>query len=331
MVQTNRIALLQKAEDAARRGEYNEALGIVSRCLDLYPGFSPARVLKSEILSRTGDIEAAVRELREIIASNPENIRARMILTELLIQENDQKQAMSHLEFLSFMVPENDPALLDLRQRAEELQPVARVEEEAPQPLEFGIIEEANEDDAAELSTDDLGADEGDNLILEDDVTEIFTEEELGVESMEAPDSIGERRDSLGHDNPEISSGRIEMADMEEHLEEVPENVDVQQSEVVTVHVPDGEEGSVESEKQDVEIKTLTMARVYERQKMYREALEILETLYSNEQSEELSEEIQRVKRLVDDKAITGQKGQRERVIVSLRDWMEKITCNSMK
>ena len=60
------------------------------------------------------------------------------------------------------MVPENDPALLDLRQRAEDLQPFPVADEETPQTLEFGIIEEAEEEDA-QLLPDEPGRDEKSN------------------------------------------------------------------------------------------------------------------------------------------------------------------------
>ncbi|NOY23829.1 MAG: tetratricopeptide repeat protein [Acidobacteria bacterium] len=321
MAQTNRIALLQKAEDAARRGEYDEALGIISRCLDLYPGFSPARVLKSEILSRTGNSDAAITELRAIIASTPENIRARMILTDLLIQQNDQKQAMTHLEFLSFMVPENDPGLLDLRQRAEELQPAPSGDDETPRTLEFGIMAEAEEE--AELLPNETGKSEEKNVILEDEVTEIFMEKDLNQQSEEQPFFIEETDDIPVNDKA--------SSDEQQVMAEVLESEGIQQSEVVTVHVPEDDKKREEPAKDDVEIKTLTMARVYERQKMYTEALDILETLYRRDQTEELTEEIKRVKNLVESRTGTGRESRRERIIISMKDWMEKITCNSTK
>ncbi len=328
MAQTNRIALLQKAEDAARKGEYDEALGIVSRCLDLYPGFSPARVLKGEILSRTGNPDDAIEELREIIASNPENIRARMILTELLIQQNDQKQAMIHLEFLSFMVPENDPALLDLRQRAEDLQPFPVADEETPQTLEFGIIEEAEEEDA-QLLPDEPGRDEEENVILEDEVTEIFVEEDLKQASDGQTMQVEEDADAKQSENGEVISEELIMTDVDEQLEEVLESESIQESEIVTVSAPDNEGESGKSEKENVEINTLTMARVYERQKMYTEALDILEALYAKGETEELAREIKRVRTLSETGPGADGRNRRMRVIISLNDWMEKITCNS--
>lgn len=330
MAQTNRIALLQKAEDAVHKGEYDEALGIVSRCLDLYPGFSPARVLKSEIMSRTGNPDAAVEELRKIIASTPENIRARMILTDLLIQQNDQKQAMIHLEFLSFMVPENDPALLDLRQRAEELQQAPSVDDETPLTLEFGIIGETEGKDA-ELSADETEEDEEKDVILEDEVTEIFIEDELSMRSEDQPFSVEEAVDESMDENVKSSGDQQILGDIEAQLEEVLESEGIQQNKAVTAHIPEKEEEGVKPSKEDVEIKTLTMARVYEGQKMYREALDILEALYQKNQTGELADEIQRVKKLEESIGSTDREGRREKVIVVLKDWMEKITCNSTK
>lgn len=330
MAQTNRIALLQKAEDAAHNGEYDEALGIVSRCLDLYPGFSPARVLKSEILSRSGSTDEAIEELREIIVSNPENIRARMILTDLLIHQNNQKQAMIHLEFLSFMVPENDPALLDLRQRAEELQPILSEDDESPMTLEFGIVEEIKEEEA-ELLPDEAGENEEKNVILEDEVTEIFMEDELSLRPEEQSVSVEETVGESAREDEENSSDQLILKDVEAQLEEVLESEGIQQSQVVTVHVPEEEEERAEPAKEDVEIKTLSMARVYEGQKMYREALDILETLYQKNQTGELADEIQRVKTLDKNRGGAGIGNRRETVIVLLTDWMEKIKCNSLK
>ncbi len=316
MAQTNRIALLQKAEDAARKGEYNEALGIVSRCLDLYPGFSPARVLKSEILSRTGNPDEAISELREIIAANPENIRARMILTELLIQQKDQKQAMTHLDFLSFMVPENDPVLQDLRRRAEELQSQP-IDPEPVQTLEFGVIDD---DEGGEEPVGVPDEDVNEDVILEDEVTEVFLESDLAEsadkELLSGDESSTELRE------PEPSFSPVMESDTE--LEEVAET-ETRREEIVTVNVPEEKEKTGESE---VEIKTLTMARVYERQKMYRESLNILKTLYQNNPTEELADEIQRVSKLADADSLSGEAGRRARVIVRLKNWMEKMTCN---
>ncbi|NOZ12633.1 MAG: tetratricopeptide repeat protein [Acidobacteria bacterium] len=329
MVQTNRIALLQKAEDAARKGEYDEALGIVSRCLDLYPGFSPARVLKSEILSRTGSIDAAVEELREIIAANPENIRARMILTELLIQKHDQKQAMVHLEFLAFMVPENDPALLDLRQRAEALQrPPEQTADKQPETLEFGIVEGDGEEHQETQADNVETADADEDIILEDEVTEIFLESEL---TGSVPDSSSQSRPADGDVlklGERGQSAEEEIAEsIDDGLEEIPEEETVVPDEIVTVRVPEENAESVEvSSGNDVEIKTLTMARVYERQKMYREALDILETLYRREGTDELAAELQRVRELAG-----GTGSSRKHIIIKLENWVEKITCNSAK
>ena len=328
VAQTNRIALLQKAEDAARKGEYDEALGIVSRCLDLYPGFSPARVLKSEILSRTGSPEGAIAELRDIIASNPENIRARMILTELLIQQKDQKQAMIHLEFLSFMVPENDPGLMDLRRRAEELQSVHPDEEETPQTLEFGIIEE-NEAEDVELLADNEEETEEPALILEDEVTEIFREEDLKAENIQGSPSTDSKAE------PDVKEDALNLNQEGQipapPLEELDESEEVRESEVITVHVPEEEREEETPVESEVEIKTLTMARVYERQKMYDEALNILEEMQENNPSEELAAEVERIKKLSESRTISESGNHRQRVVVSLRDWMEKIVCNSKK
>ncbi len=326
MAQTNRIALLQKAEDAAHKGNYDEALGIVSRCLDLYPGFSPARVLKGEILARTGSLDGATAELRAIIASNPENIRARMILTELLIQQNDQKQAMIHLEFLSFMVPENDPALLDLKQRAEELQPES-VEEEKIQTLEFGIVDEPEGDE--QLLPDEPGKVDDENVILEDEVTEIFREEDLKKDLDEAAFQVSENTDEGKTEAEEIISEQLIMTDVDEELEEVLESEAVQQNVVAAAHVPEEQGEGEDLKKADVEINTLTMARVYERQKMYTEALDVLEAIYAKNATEELADEIKRVRGLSESRISGSEKGRRLRIIASLNDWMEKITCNS--
>ncbi len=329
MVQINRIALLQQAEDAARKGEYDEALGIVSRCLDLYPGFSPAKVLKSEILSRTGSIDAAVEELREIIAANPENIRARMILTDLLIQQHDQKQAMIHLDFLSFMVPENDPALLDLRQRAEALQPSEPSDEKQSETLEFGIIDE-NVGNEAVLS-ENAEVDGEEDVILEDEVTEIFLENELtGSVSDNSP---GPEESTVLNQPEESRPVEEEISEeVDDGLEEIAEEETVVPEEIVTVHVPEENTESVEALPGDeVEIKTLTMAKVYERQQMYAEALDILETLYGKEGTSELEAELQRVRKLAGEKEKGSTKIDRQRIIIKLENWMEKITCNSAK
>ena len=146
-------------------------------------------------------------------------------------------------------------------------------------------------------------------MILEDEVTEIFMEEDL----------------------KQGSDGRtIQVAgDVNEQLEEVLESESIQESEIVTVHAPDDEGESDEPAKENVEINTLTMARVYERQKMYTEALDILEALYAKGETEELASEIKRLGTLSESGTIADGRNRRTRVIVSLNNWMEKITCNS--
>lgn len=303
---TNRIALLQQAESADNDGKQEEALGILARCLDLYPGFSPARVLQGEILARMGRLDEAAVQLDGIIRSNPENIRARILLTRVLVEAGKSTEATTHLDFLGFMMPENDPALIELRE----------------------LMEGQSSVDAAPVSiAEDIAAgEERDEADFSDTVTEVLDVSEFRspeADSGVSAESETEPADIVGDESTvQLETGGLTEVD--------PTQV-VLEEEIVTSRLPDDPEEEEIPPKDGVDIKTRSMAQVYEQQGMYQEALDVLISLQSSEPDEALAVEIQRVSDLLNGTA--GQsKSTEERYrqkIAVLNEWLEKINAVS--
>ncbi len=303
---TNRIALLQQAESADNDGKQEEALGILARCLDLYPGFSPARVLQGEILARMGRLDEAAVQLDGIIRSNPENIRARILLTRVLVEAGKSTEATTHLDFLGFMMPENDPALIELRE----------------------LMEGQSSVDAAPVSiAEDIAAgEERDEADFSDTVTEVLDVSEFRspeADSGVSAESETEPADIVGDESTvQLETGGLTEVD--------PTQV-VLEEEIVTSRLPDDPEEEEIPPKDGVDIKTRSMAQVYEQQGMYQEALDVLISLQSSEPDEALAVEIQRVSDLLN--GTTGQsKSTAERYrqkIAVLNEWLEKINAVS--
>ena len=295
MDSTNRIALLQQAESADAEGNHEEALGIISRCLDLYPAFSPARVLRGEILVRLGRTDDAVDELDAIIRSNPENIRARILLTRTLAEAGKSQDAMTHLEFLGFMMPENDPALLELHEllNRDTRKPPVQIDDPT-------IIEEPETPVEAEEAVTDFS----------DTVTEVFVAADLAVS------------DDEGNGLQEDAGSEEEQ---EQELEPIVDEA-VAPEDIVTSHLTNDEpmESDVPAEE-DVQIKTRTMALVYEKQGMLQDALDVLISLRGERPNPELEVDIERIQRLmrVDTKREVQRDGRA--AVRRLKNWLEKI------
>ena len=292
MDSTNRIALLQQAESADTEGNHDEALGILSRCLDLYPGFSPARVLRGEILSRIGRTDDAVGELDAIIRSNPENIRARILLTRTYAEAGRSGEALTHLEFLGFMMPENDPALVELRDlldQGAERAPTLQVDDPT-------LIEEP----APVQSTEDASSD------FSDTVTEVFVEADLAVSEEEADDATV-------------------IDEIDQEMEPIEDEV-ISPADIVTSHLAENGESDTETlTEADVQIKTRTMASVYEKQGMLQDALDVLISLRGEEHDIQLEADIERVQLLLTKKGKGVDSNIKGRKVVALKNWLEKI------
>lgn len=303
---TNRIALLQQAESADNDGKQEEALGILARCLDLYPGFSPARVLQGEILARMGRLEEAVAQLDGIIRSNPENIRARILLTRVLVEAGKSSEATTHLDFLGFMMPENDPALVELRELMEG-QPSVDV---APQPVSGQAMEPAEKDE-----TD-----------FSDTVTEVLDISDIASPTA-VPEGAAEPEPEVAEVGEDESTMQLEM----DGLTEIDPAEVVLEEEVVTSHLPDDAAAEGVSPGAGVDIKTRSMAQVYEQQGMYQEALDVLISLQASKPDAALAAEIQRISELLnggEGEAQHGPDQSREKITV-LKEWLEKINAVS--
>lgn len=86
----------QRAEEAYQSGEYNEALSLVDRCLELNPDSNDARLLKIFIYQQQGLTDTVVERTIALIARDPDNRQAYDILIPIYI-ERGQYQELSLL------------------------------------------------------------------------------------------------------------------------------------------------------------------------------------------------------------------------------------------
>jgi len=251
-----------------------------------------------------GEMEQAVQELDEIIRSNPENIRARILLTRVLAEAGRKQEAATHLEFLGFMMPENDPALEELREL-----------------LEGGSISFSGVVDDPSVIDQSSGSGEAAARMADfsDTVTEVFDTDEL----------LAREQALRNQETADTMETEAEPDDAVEPVEDV-----VSEEDVVTSHLPESQAEMTENEAETgVDIKTRTMALVYEKQGMYQDALDVLLTLREQRDNPELDLDIQRIRNLMAppvgaiSPAMSGVSSAEK--IQALKDWLEKINAVS--
>nr|WP_323126164.1 sulfotransferase [Sphingosinithalassobacter tenebrarum] len=93
---TDVAAIRMLAELAGRIGRYRDAESLLSRAIELAPGFAPARFNMATLQYRRGRIPEAVEQLEALLESDPENPGYRNLLAAALTRIGEVDQALVH-------------------------------------------------------------------------------------------------------------------------------------------------------------------------------------------------------------------------------------------
>jgi len=351
-----KVEIVRSVEKKIKNGDYKEALGEITKCLELCPNFITAKVLKAECLFHLGNYEEALAFANEVIFSAPDNIKARKIAVDANLELGNINEAKSHVDFLTFLLPANHSYLEEIKQKINEKENLASqistgetFEIERNEVVEEEKKEEVREDDVTKV----IEINENTEFDQEKDKQEIELDKDLEKSLQDIVSSnkvvVSDKEENADNDKPPLSfhsedtiieesdSGDFvisenEIDEMEHEIEVEEEKIEseietvnkdeivtgVLQEQVATVTLPD--------KKEEPEIKTRTLALIYERQGMLEEALEILENLYQKNQNEELLIDIDRIKA----KLRGGEKSEYVmKKIEKLQNWLERIKWHS--
>ncbi len=317
----DKIEIIRQVEKKIKYNDFKGALGDVTRCLELYPNFLVAKVLKAECLLNLNNAEEALALANEVLFTAPDNIKARKIAVEANLQLGNIDEAKSHIDFLGFLLPANHAYLDEIKKRVIEQENLHGLSgEQEDFEIERTSFEEK---ESSVYQQADEKKTEGENVVTpSEDPAEI----EKSVD--EKTDDILEEKDAEREDFLINSEELNEIKEEVEYKNE--DNMDVEeitkdemvtgvlQEQISTVTLPE--------KREEPEIKTRTLALIYERQGMFQEALEILENLFEESQDVELLKDIERIK--------TKLKGGQEsdfiiKKIKILENWLERVKWHS--
>ncbi len=316
-----KIEIIKEVEKKIKKRDYKEALGEITRCLELYPNFIVAKVLKAECLLNLNNAEEALALVNEVLFSAPDNIKARKIAVESNLKVGNIDEAKSHVDFLSFLLPANHPYLDEIKKRISESESLENFEEQTEKfEIERTAVitkEEENVVDSDVKEESDIQSD-----FTAAEVENAVSKEEQHVD-IQINEDLVEKKSEKIEDKTYFDENKDEVnqTSLKEEIEEVKEDeivTGVLQEQISTVTLPD--------KREEPEIKTRTLALIYERQGMFQEALEILENLFEETKDMELLNDIERIK--------TKLKGEdKSKYIVAkikiLENWLERVKWHS--
>ncbi len=322
----DKIEIIKQVEKKIKNNDFKGALGEVTKCLELYPNFLVAKVLKAECLLNLNSLEEALALVNEVLFSAPDNIKARKIAVEANLRLGNLDEAKSHIDFLGFLLPANHAYLEEVKKRVIELESLQEMEEETPEfEIERTGVEEGQKE--VSISQDSENAVETEKPVaqMEDDNFEENKTKEEHQEVLLEESGVGEDDfliDSKDLDTSQSQDGVVESGEEKyNEVEEVNEDkmvTGVLQEQISTVTLPE--------KKEEPEIKTRTLALIYERQGMFQEALEILEKLFEESQDVDLLKDIERIKT----KLKGGEKSDYiVKKIKLLEGWLERVKWHS--
>ena len=107
------IAFAQLAEEYRRAGKFREAVSTAQAGLTRHPSYLSARVTLGRSLLELGDLDAAYRELSDVIKQAPENLAAIRGLAELHRRRGELPEALEQFKS-AFELAGNDPGIEQL-------------------------------------------------------------------------------------------------------------------------------------------------------------------------------------------------------------------------
>ncbi len=326
-----KIDLVKQVEKKIKNGDFKGALGDVTECLELYPDFLVAKVLKAECLLNLNNPDEALTLANEVLFSAPDNIKARKIAFDANLRIGNIDEAKSHLDFLGFLLPVNHSYLAEAKRKIDEVDNLTNdtdspnddfVIERNDVVIDEGEDDEVIEGDRGDVVSDSLEVklekvtDSHPDVSVSEVDTAIFQSPEIEIveENNKSDDFLinSSEIDSESQEKEEIIYEEADMVDKEEFVTGVlPEQIS-------TVTLPEKKEKS--------DIKTRTLALIYERQGMFEEALEILQNLYEENKNDELLKDIERIESKLHP---TGKGDLIVKKIKILENWLERVKWHS--
>lgn len=326
-----KIEIVKQVEKKIKKGDFKGALGDITECLELYPNFVVAKVLKAECLLNLDNPDEALALANEVLFSAPDNIKARKIAIDSNLKIGNIDEAKSHLDFLGFLLPSNHSYLAEAKRKIDEADNLTNDTDSANDDFVIernnAVADERKDDEVIEVDragvvSDSLevkseeGTDSRPDVSVSEVDTAIFQspERDLVVENNESEDFL-------------INSADID-SEIREKEEIIHEEVDtVDKEEIVTGVLPEQiSTVTLPEKREEPEIKTRTLALIYERQGMFQEALEILENLYNESKNVDLLKDIERIESKLH---ATGEGDLIVKKIKVLENWLERVKWHS--
>jgi predicted Zn-dependent protease len=107
---TDVAALRMLAEAGTRLGRYEDAESLLTRCLELMPGFTPARHNYAVVLFRQGKAAEALPQIQMLLAEAPDNPVYRNLLAACLAMVGEHQASIAAYETVLKRVP-NEPKI----------------------------------------------------------------------------------------------------------------------------------------------------------------------------------------------------------------------------
>jgi tetratricopeptide (TPR) repeat protein len=104
------IAFAQLAEEYRRAGRFQDAIDVCRAGLARHPGYLSARVTLGRSLLEVGDIEAAQRELHDVLRIAPDNLSAIRGIAEVHRKKGDVPEALQQFRS-AFEMAAPDPSI----------------------------------------------------------------------------------------------------------------------------------------------------------------------------------------------------------------------------
>jgi tetratricopeptide (TPR) repeat protein len=115
------IAFAQLAEEYRRAGRFQESIEVCRAGLARHPGYLSARVTLGRALLEVGDVEAAQRELNEVLRVAPDNLSAIRGIAEVHRKKGEIPEALEQFRSAFEMAgpdPTIEEVVRDLRREA---------------------------------------------------------------------------------------------------------------------------------------------------------------------------------------------------------------------
>jgi tetratricopeptide (TPR) repeat protein len=290
----------QYAEELRREGDAAEAIRVCREGLERHPNYASARITLGRALLDSGEIPGARGEFEAVLAQSPENILASRYLGECLERSGDLAGATARYEATLAQAPGDEFS----RERVAELRAAADpgVGASGASGGQSDVGGEAKADDAWAVSAP--GASDG------------------GAE--EFPTAIEEEEFELVPQRP--ATGRPELTFRPLVEEAVPYQAEATATRPMTESELAGLKRAARANEtkasggEDEPLVSATLADLYRRQGAPERALEMYRELLGRDPgNREVASAVSELEREIEDRAVAGQQGRRDRVVARLQ------------